>query len=139
LANSWQKDPPKPSAKWAIINKIAEIARILHTNGVNHRDFYLCHFLLEARWLESQSDDEPELHVIDLHRTQIREQVPYRWLLKDLAGLYFSCLDTNLTKRDLFRFINQYSQKPLKESLRENASLWTKVEHKAKSLYAKLS
>ncbi|MST95429.1 MAG: hypothetical protein EXS33_09230 [Pedosphaera sp.] len=41
-----------------------------------------------------------ELFVIDLHRAQLRDRVPARWLVKDLGGLLFSALDCGLTRRD---------------------------------------
>ena len=35
--------------KQAIIRKVAEMAGQLHRHGLNHRDFYLCHFLLDRK------------------------------------------------------------------------------------------
>ncbi|MST95428.1 MAG: hypothetical protein EXS33_09225 [Pedosphaera sp.] len=35
--------------KRALLEKIAALARTLHEGGVNHRDFYLCHFLVKNR------------------------------------------------------------------------------------------
>jgi len=34
------------------------------------------------------SGQDFKLYLIDLHRVQIREKVPHRWRVKDLAGLF---------------------------------------------------
>jgi hypothetical protein len=47
----------------------------------------------------------PIIPLIDLHRAQLRKKTPRRWVVKDVAGLYFSVMDIGLTQRDLFRFV----------------------------------
>ena len=42
----WAKQPPLFTLKKILIEKVATISRQLHTHGVNHRDYYICHFLL---------------------------------------------------------------------------------------------
>ncbi|MDR2207866.1 MAG: lipopolysaccharide core heptose(I) kinase RfaP, partial [Azoarcus sp.] len=110
----WPHAPPEPDLKRALITRVAEIARTMHENRMNHRDFYLCHFLLHT-------DPPPmaemlRLSVIDLHRAQIhdRKSLPPRWRRKDLAGLYFSALEIGLTRRDLLRFLRVYFNAPLR-------------------------
>jgi heptose I phosphotransferase len=76
--------------------------------------------------------------VIDLHRAQIRRRTPRRWLIKDLAGLYFSALDIGLTRTDRWRFITAYEQKPLRKVLQEHQRFWRRVERTALALRAKL-
>jgi heptose I phosphotransferase len=138
LTRDWLNNPPAPKLKRALINKVAAIARTMHQGGVNHRDFYLCHFLLKEEWLAAGNyDTAPPLHVIDLHRTQIRSRVPRRWLLKDLAGLHFSSMDAGLTARDRLRFLTQYEKKPLKQVLSDRSGLWSHVEKIARKLYRK--
>ncbi len=130
--------PLEPRTKRALIRKVAEIARVIHQNGVNHRDFYICHFLLPKNWLmRENANDEPPLHVIDLHRTQVRSRVPLRWLLKDLAGLHFSSMDAGLTKRDRLRFISCYEGKTVQQTMKDMPELWSKIDRKAISLYKK--
>jgi heptose I phosphotransferase len=120
-----------------LIKKVAEIARTMHQNGVNHRDFYICHFLLPKSWLEqNRSDVEPPLYVIDLHRTQVRSAVPQRWLEKDLAGLHFSCMDAGLTVRDRLRFISLYDGEPVRQGA-DPSSLWPRIEKIALKLHRK--
>ncbi len=47
LCKTWNICPPSFRLKNALIKIVAHIARTLHDNGMNHRDFYLCHFLLD--------------------------------------------------------------------------------------------
>lgn len=126
----WQDNPPPPSLKRALIAEVAHIARTLHQNGINHRDFYLCHFLLD----HSDNDKKniaatsPRLFLIDLHRVQMRSRLPQRWRVKDIAGLYFSSMEAGLTSRDIFRFMKAYMAVPLRTALSDNAVFWRQVE-----------
>jgi heptose I phosphotransferase len=103
---AWSVNPPSLREKRAIIRKLAHISKTLHENGINHRDYYLCHFL--------RADDErpfeitTALHLIDLHRAQMRKHTPLRWLIKDIAGLYYSAFNLPLTRRDIICFISVY-------------------------------
>jgi heptose I phosphotransferase len=127
-----------PPMKRSLIKKVAEIARAMHRNGVNHRDFYLCHFLLLKSWLvENRSDVVPPLYLIDLHRTQVRGKVPLRWLEKDLAGLHFSSMDAGLTVRDRLRFMSFYENRSLRNLVRNPGGFWVKIDRKAVKLYRK--
>lgn len=118
--------------KVRLIQKVAQIAREMHAAGINHRDFYLCHFMLKQPWSFSS---EPQVFIIDLHRAQIRPQVPERWLVKDLAGLYFSSMSLPISLRDRLRFLRFYYQQPLIEIFKKHQTLLSKVEAKAKRLY----
>ena len=51
----WPQQPPTFALKCKLIERVATIARIMHGNGINHRDFYLCHFLLETKCMASLS------------------------------------------------------------------------------------
>lgn len=136
LCQTWRETPPNPTFKRSLIKRVAQIARQLHQNGVNHRDFYLCHFLLSNRAVVEQDHTAP-LYVIDLHRAQCRQRVPKRWLLKDISGLYFSALDCGLTQRDLYRFMHYYTQQPLRLCLSTDIDFWRCVRKKALALYKK--
>ena len=126
----------KTRLKRALLKKIARIARVMHENGINHRDFYLCHFLVKDRdWKNWNPGDELELVLIDLHRAQIRPRVPERWLVKDLGGLLFSAMDCGLTRRDLLRFAKIYRQKPLRGIVSSEKKFWRKVLCNAGKLY----
>jgi heptose I phosphotransferase len=134
----WCKTPPSPRLKRSIIEKVAGMTRQLHENGVNHRDLYICHFLMkEASAKTGASPEEIDLCIIDLHRVQIRPKTPRRWIVKDVAGLHFSSMDIGLTQRDLFRFMRFYRGRPLRQQLGEEQGFWKAVERKAMQLYRK--
>ncbi|WP_134929155.1 lipopolysaccharide core heptose(I) kinase RfaP, partial [Pseudomonas protegens] len=98
----WVKQPPAPALKRALIAEVARMTGMMHRAGVNHRDCYICHFLLHTD--RPITPAELKLSVIDLHRAQTRPRITLRWRNKDLAALYFSALDIGLTRRDKLRF-----------------------------------
>lgn len=124
VGKTWQTVPPSFREKHALLMKVAHIARVMHQHGMNHRDFYLCHFLLH----QPVDLSAIQLSLIDLHRVQIRQSVPERWLIKDLAGLYFSCKGISLSKRDLYRFMAAYRKQSLRDVLTKEATFWQKVK-----------
>ena len=132
----WKQNPPDPITKMRLILKLADSARLMHEAGINHRDFYICHFHLDEM---SLGDPEIRCHLIDLHRAQMRESVPRRWLVKDLAGLYFSAMDCGLGRRDLLRFIRRYSQNTggLRSALKSGKGRWHAVSKRATALYVR--
>ncbi|MDR3492329.1 MAG: lipopolysaccharide core heptose(I) kinase RfaP [Gammaproteobacteria bacterium] len=130
----WHITLPPVQMKRKLIRSVADIARKLHENGVNHRDFYLCHFLLKK-----ESLPQLELFLIDLHRAQVRQHVPERWVIKDVAGLYFSSKDIGLTTRDLLRFVREYRQQPLRTILLNEKIFWQKVKQRGDKLYQRHS
>ena len=137
---TWKSKPPatlkEVRLKRWIMNKVVETARVIHENGANHRDFYLCHFLLDAHFDQQQQvTAESKLFLIDLHRLQMRRKTPERWAVKDIAGLYYSSKDIGLSKRDLLRFIKLYRGKPIREILETERSFWHKVESRGNRLY----
>ncbi|MDP6097423.1 MAG: lipopolysaccharide core heptose(I) kinase RfaP [Gammaproteobacteria bacterium] len=137
FCRDWRTARPEFGLKAKLISKIARVSRVLHQNGVCHRDFYICHFLLhKPSLIDSQN---PELFIIDLHRAFIKNRLGKRWIEKDIAGIFFSAMDIGLTRRDLFRFIRIYSGKSLRESLTIDAGFWHNVNRRAQSLYKKLS
>ena len=147
-------------AKRQMIDKLAMITRALHEAGMNHRDLYLCHFMLPevevgvGREGSGLHEDEspshlpsppvplPEgegrrlhLHMIDLHRVQIRKSVPRKWLAKDLAALLFSSLDLPLTSTDFVRFLKRYWGDGWQQKLRQQRRLLRSVIRRAKWMY----
>jgi hypothetical protein len=123
--------------KRKLISRLAGITKNLHEHGVNHRDYYLCHFLASLPITSATAANELKLYLIDLHRAQIRSKTPQRWLIKDLAGLYFSSMDMGMTNRDYLRFIKIYTGKPLRTTFNLNAGFWGKVADRATRLYKK--
>jgi heptose I phosphotransferase len=137
ICKTWDISPPSYAIKKALITRVASIARLMKEIGVNHRDFYLSHLLLSSPSTALHSHDcKPKLYLVDLHRMQIRTKVPMRWLVKDLASIYFSSLDIGLSKRDAIRFIREYSGTSAREAL-ENKQFWQAVNRRTKKLYRK--
>lgn len=138
FCRDWEESPPENKLKRGLLAETARIARIMHGNGINHRDFYLCHLLFD---INAKGDEEaapaPSLYLIDLHRAQIRKKTPRRWIIKDLAALYFSSMDIGLTRNDIFRFVKLYTGKTLRKALKHDQKMWRKVIKRAESLYWK--
>lgn len=136
LTRHWKNNPPKLGFKWQLIREVARMTRIMHESGMNHRDFYLCHLVLENKVLENLHRGAAlSVRVIDLHRAQLRRKTPTRWIIKDLAGLYFSSMDIGLTKRDRLRFIKEYRNKSLEFVFNREKAFWLKVKNRGDKLY----
>jgi heptose I phosphotransferase len=131
----WRKKPPQPALKRALIAEVARMTGTMHRAGVNHRDCYICHFLLHTD--TPVTPRKLRLSLIDLHRAQTRDRTPLRWRNKDLAALYFSALDIGLTRCDKLRFLRSYFRTPLRAILRDEARLLAWLEDKAAKLYAR--
>ncbi len=126
LSAGWAHYPPKFKVKHQLISEVAEVSKTLHENGIFHRDYYLCHFLLQNYGRERHI-----LRLIDLHRTLINPLQKRRWRVKDIAGLYFSARKSGLNKHDCFRFMQFYSGKNLRQCLSEDRAFWKKVENRS--------
>jgi len=130
----WAVTPPAPGTRMRLIRKLADSARRMHEAGINHRDFYICHFHLDE---SSLSGHALRCYLIDLHRAQLRRRTPRRWRVKDLAGLYFSAMDCGLTRRDVMRFMRHYCAGGLRQALVDDPGLWRHVNRRAAQLYRK--
>ena len=128
-------EPQRNRLKRHIIPKLGELSRRLHEGGINHRDYYLCHFLTKSRdWSQWQSEDSIDLMIIDLHRVQIRSgPTPDRWRVKDLGALVFSAFGADLTVTDAARFIRAYHGGGFdwKDRYRERQGFWFRVMGRA--------
>lgn len=132
----WKDCPPSFQFKRALIRHIAGIAKALHGEGLSHKDFYLCHFLLQRSLIENPVVDlEGKIYVVDLHRMGVRKFNATRWFVKDIGALYFSSMDLQLTRRDYFYFMKLYSGLSLRETLTTQNKFWVQVEKKARRLY----
>ena len=132
FTKSWITLPPSYNLKRSLIIYLANMTAKMHAAGVNHRDCYLCHFLLDIPLFEN--NQQIKLSVIDLHRAQTRDKVPTRWRDKDLIGLYFSSAKIGLTNRDIWRFLKVYFNKPLKTILHDEHKLITSAQQKAERI-----
>ena len=132
----WQQSPPPYAVKKTLVSRVAAIARRFHGAGINHRDFYLCHFLLggdpETR---REAVFSSPIYLIDLHRARIRGRVPRRWLVKDLGALYYSALHCGLNRRDILRFVRIYGGPSAVVSLRRDSRFWHQVRARAERIY----
>jgi heptose I phosphotransferase len=140
LCATWKSRPPAFAVRKALTEQVASIVRRMHAHGMNHRDCYLCHFRLDTSCgFERLDPSNLRLYVIDLHRAQLRRRTPTRWIIKDLGGLYFSAMDTGLTRTDRLRFIKAYEQRPLRTVLQDHRRFWRRVEQTAIALHRKLA
>jgi heptose I phosphotransferase len=130
----WQNNPPDLRLKRRLIRAVAKLARTFHDNGMNHRDFYICHLCLDKNRLAA---GEIYLYLIDLHRVGIRDTITTSARMKDMAALYWSALDIGLTSRDCLRFLKVYRQQPLSRTFGTESDFWQKVATRASQLYIK--
>ncbi len=129
----WPAQPPPPSLKRALIERVAGMMGRMHRGGVNHRDCYICHFLLHTH--PEPSPERLRLSLIDLHRAQVRPgPAPRRWRDKDLAALHFSTLEIGLTARDRLRFLRAYFGRPLRDILAAESALLVHLQREGKRL-----
>lgn len=122
--------------KFLLLSELVRITGVMHAEGINHRDLYLCHFLLSETSVAALSDkgSKPVLYLIDLHRAQLRKRVPQRWLVKDIASIYFSAMEFGLTRGDRYRFLRLYFNEPLRNILHHRARLLSHIEARAQKL-----
>ena len=134
----WPEVPPSVGIRRGLVKRVGTIARAVHGLGIKHQDFYICHFLLGMdALLTADNVDEVPIYLVDLHRAVIRTTIPVRWLVKDLAGLYYSTFDIGLSRRDVLRFLRVYFDLPLREVFARHAALLRRCERRAQKLYAK--
>lgn len=136
LCGEWRSRPPAYLLKRGLIERLADISRTMHGAGLNHRDFYLCHFLLgTTQPITADTIATAPLYLMDLHRAQQRRHVPRRWLVKDLGALYYSALDSGLSRRDVLRFMRRYRGKSLRAILAAERGFWLAVKARAGRIY----
>jgi heptose I phosphotransferase len=123
--------PPLPPSvrreKLMMIRAVADLARRMHGMGFNHQDFYLCHIF--AKIAESGL---PDLKLIDLQRVGHRRFPKRRWVVKDLAQLYYSSLALPLTRVDRARFLVRYAATASRQAYRRDLLL--SIAHKARAI-----
>jgi heptose I phosphotransferase len=132
FCKDWLKNPPPFLLKQKLIKEVARIMRVMHARGINHRDCYICHFLLD---LHGYHQGEVKLYLIDLHRALFHKRIPLRWVIKDLSGLYFSSKNIGLNRKDLLRFMKEYRNKTLRNILSKESIFWKKVAERGDKLY----
>ena len=135
---NWKSSPPAFRLKKALIERLASMVGQMHRHGINHRDCYICHFHLDMAFDPNAfAPEDLHVYVIDLHRAQLRNRTPRRWIVKDVGGLYFSAMDIGLTRADRMRFIRAYERASLRAVLPKRTRFWKSVERTARALYRK--
>lgn len=129
----WNTVRPSIQIKRELINRIANISRTVHQSGLCHRDFYLCHFLLH----DDSHAGSLQLSLIDLHRALIKKRLTRRWVVKDIASLYYSAMHLGLSQRDLYRFMRCYEGTDLRSLLATRTPFWNAVNKRAMAMYDK--
>jgi heptose I phosphotransferase len=119
---------PNMAPRAVILKTLAQLAAKLHSAGLAHRDFYLCHFVLKKTDFENGNLN---LHLIDLHRMQQGQQANSGAVMKDVAGLYFSMLQGGLGAEDLAIFKQYY--------LPQIDDFWEQVEARSQALLTKFN
>lgn len=122
----WVQHPPAADFKRRIIVAMAELAARMHGAGLCHRDFYLCHLVMQRTKLHKS---EVQLMVIDLHRMLRHQSVDGAAVMKDIAGLIFSAMDCGFNEQDWDLFRQHY--------LPQTDGFWVKAHARAQRLYAK--
>ncbi len=80
-----------------LVFHLARVAGRFHAAGFSHQDFYFCHFFWEPQ--------EKRVTIIDLGRLRHSSSPRKRWVIKDLAELFYSARQT-LSAEDLDSFKN---------------------------------
>lgn len=135
IAQAWQKKPPSLALKRQLIYHLAKLARDFHEHGMNHCDFYLCHFLTPNTILTANTPvtDLP-IYIIDLHRVQIHKKVSRHALIKDLSTLLVSTLPYQFNLHDYFFFLKHYKKCSLRETLADR-KLWRRIVKRAVNMH----
>ncbi len=84
------------------IKKLAAFVRKFHSTGFRHRDLYLCHIFCNSHCLFT---------LIDLARIFKPLFFSRKYLIKDLAQLYYSSPGNTISKADRLRFFLLYLEK----------------------------
>jgi UDP-glucose:(heptosyl)LPS alpha-1,3-glucosyltransferase/heptose I phosphotransferase len=126
LCADWKNNPPDQKFKNLLIIALAKLAAALHGAGLCHRDFYLCHFVIQKQTFMA---GKLELVLIDLHRMLQNQPSDGRAVMKDIAGLTFSAKDCGFSTQDWALFRQHY--------LPQSESFWQKVEVRTQKLYEK--
>lgn len=123
------KQQSDPATRRILARRIGSITATLHDNGVNHRDYYLCHLRIDQT--RDPSPASAPIYIMDLHRAQIRKTTPSRWAIKDLAGMLHSSLHgparLALTRQDIASFLRGYLGPSWRQRLRANRPFWQQV------------
>ena len=98
VAAHWRTQPHDAGSlirfKRQVIIEVARIARQLHDAGLNHQDFYLCHFWVDWPGFPQQPPPgQARIYLMDLHRMQQRRHTPRRCVITSYSIHYTKLYD----------------------------------------------
>jgi len=96
--------------KTRLAGVLGRLVKRFHDAGFNHRDLYLCHVFIDLQSAERFLDvrGDPELTLLDLQRVDYRKKFRRRWIIKDLAELFYSVTPLGVSRTDVLRFALAY-------------------------------
>jgi hypothetical protein len=98
--------------KRGLVTEVARLARLLHDRRRFHKDFYLCHFFIDAADLDHVPTGWRErVYLIDLHRLAQHRWTWWLWQMKDLAQLLYSSEIPGVDVRDRLFFWRAYRER----------------------------
>lgn len=99
--------PKGENKKRILLKEIAVLARRMHKNGFNHRDFNATHILLNY----NNGSDIPQIALFDLQRVEKRKYCRFRWKIKSIARLNFTLPDDIFNIKDRISIFLSYKEK----------------------------
>lgn len=93
--------------KAILLQKIAALAKTMHSRGLNHRDFNSTHILVHY----PEDTNTPELALFDLQRIEKHPLLRLRWKIKSLARLNYSLPRDVFTPQDRLQLFLYYQQR----------------------------
>ena len=108
--------------KKILINEISALARKMHQNGFNHRDFNATHILLHY----DNRSDVPKIALFDLQRVDKKRFLKFRWKIKSIAGLSYSLPDDLFNAEDRLYIFLAYNGKNSLNFLDHLQWIWIK-------------
>jgi hypothetical protein len=90
-----------------LLNATADLAAKLHNQKLHHRDLYLCHFMIKPMLTTVDA------RLIDMARVARLDNLftRRRWIVKDLAQLWYSTFSVPVTDVQRDRWLHQYCEK----------------------------
>lgn len=107
--------------------RIADLTGRLHAADLHHRDLYLCHFF-------ARRGDSQDVRIIDTARVKkLPRFFARRWIVKDLAQLWYSTLSLPISDADREALLARYAA-ARKLDDRELAGLRRSIERKSAAI-----
>ncbi len=99
--------PKGNNRKRILLKEVAVLARRMHQNGFNHRDFNATHILLNY----TNGSDIPQIALFDFQRVEKRKYFRFRWKIKSIARLNYTLPDEIFNIKDKAYILLSYKDK----------------------------